>query len=550
MTRSCWLFGLAALGLALGSPARAQEPRVGNDWYKDDVEYGFKVKVPKGWDEIPPQPDDSNLLAKYVAPGNPVISIGKGANLIIILHLLRFDNRPSRDLTRKTRVGSQVIEYTETPATDVHKWLKERFRYGVNYRYDTTKYPKPLKVTGIPEAQVWLYEADHQDDPTVTMNLFVAEFTLADGLKIGLVGNGPGDRRWRNYEGAWSQMAKSFTRVDLNVESLAPEAAMGSPRAKKRADLEHEVAKLGSWRLIETENYFIVTEVDDEDFLMELKDRLEAIRAVYEELYPAEKARAIRKKPSGPEAAKGGNDAPQETKKDNETTSALDPLEASRMSVVRVCRNQQTYALYGGPGGSAGYWSPGREELVLFDDKESGGRRDTWVVLNHEAFHQYIHYFYGTLAPHSWYNEGTGDFFSGYQLKHSRFQLSTNPWRKTTVQGMVRHGPTSREKKGEGYVPLKEFVKWSQSQYYGSNTYDIGGGDCYAQGWALVYFLRTGGQNKAKGWQPAWDKILDVYLETLVTTGDLDEAVDMAFPFSDADWEAFEASWKAYTLSV
>jgi hypothetical protein len=220
------------------------------------------------------------------------------------------------------------------------------------------------------------------------------------------------------------------------------------------------------------------------------------------------------------------------------------------MSVVRVCKNWQTYTLYGGPGGSAGYWNWVKEELVLYDDKASGGRRDTWVVLNHEAFHQYIHYFYGELDPHTWYNEGTGDFFSGYQLKHNRFTLDANPWRKTTAQSMVRQGPATKEKQGQGYVPLKELVKWSQSQYYGGNPYGIKGGECYAQGWALIYFLRTGGKNKAKGWRPAWDKILDVYLETLVQTGDLDEAVDKAFPFSDEEWEAFENSWKSYTLSA
>jgi hypothetical protein len=56
---------------------------------------------------------------------------------------------------------------------------------------------------------------------------------------------------------------------------------------------------------------------------------------------------------------------------------------------------------YGGPGGSAGYWNWGTQELVFFDDKGGDGRNDTWLVLNHEAFHQFIFYFYGNISPHS-----------------------------------------------------------------------------------------------------------------------------------------------------
>ena len=67
---------------------------------------------------------------------------------------------------------------------------------------------------------------------------------------------------------------------------------------------------------------------------------------------------------------------------------------------------------------SAGYWNSRTEELVLFDaeEHERGKRPDdsgTFIVLYHEAFHQYIHYSTGELPPHSWFNEGYGDYFSG-----------------------------------------------------------------------------------------------------------------------------------------
>ena len=81
-------------------------------------------------------------------------------------------------------------------------------------------------------------------------------------------------------------------------------------------------------------------------------------------------------------------------------------------------------------------------------------------------------------------------------------------------------------------------------QYYGDNEYGIHPAKCYAQGWSLIWFLRTGEKNKAKGWQSSWGKILDVYLETLAQTGELDTAVDKAF--EGVDWEALEKSWASY----
>ena len=105
--------------------------------------------------------------------------------------------------------------------------------------------------------------------------------------------------------------------------------------------------------------------------------------------------------------------------------------------------------------------------------------------------------------------------------------------RKDTIKEILRE---------ERAIPMKEFVRWSQLEYYGSNSYGMGGFDCYAQGWSLIYFLRMG--KKARGWNKDWDGILQTYLDTLVDTADLDEAVDAAF--AGVDWEEFEEAWKAF----
>ena len=85
---------------------------------------------------------------------------------------------------------------------------------------------------------------------------------------------------------------------------------------------------------------------------------------------------------------------------------------------MRVCGDRKEYHEYGGPGGSAGYWNSGSEELVFYDASRSKKIDDDTVsVLYHEAFHQYIYYSVGNVAPHSWFNEGHGDYYAGADLK-------------------------------------------------------------------------------------------------------------------------------------
>jgi hypothetical protein len=339
-------------------------------------------------------------------------------------------------------------------------------------------------------------------------------------------------------------MAKSFEVTTAHAAARAPALGAGSLRARKRMELEQGMASQKEWSLYETPNYFIVSNNDDAEFIEELKVRLEAIRAVYEHQYPPEIAKKAMERAQAQATAQGGDEgegaggapsaAPAPGQEETVATK-IDPLEESRTSVVRVCANQGQYMDYGGIKGSAGYWHSGHKELVLYDDKANQGRNFTWLVMNHEAFHQYIYYFYGSLAPHSWYNEGTGDYFSGFEYKRKKLVEGKSQIRERDVQQLIREGRAA---------PMKEFVRWTQAEYYGNNGMGLDILECYSQGWSLIWFLRTGEKNKAPGWNPAWGSILGRYLDTLVETGDLDQAVDKAF--AGVDWNAFEASWKAY----
>jgi hypothetical protein len=533
---------LALVSFLAAPQVFAQAPKLGN-FYKDSVEFGFRVKMPKGWAFTPPQPGENNLIGKYTPPFNSYINISPETVLWLEAYLLKFDSRQETDEDGEVTTdedGNVVIEIDmNRGSADLESWIDRRMR-GSGFRVKETKDIKIRKV----EATQTLFVGQKSG---VDFHVYTMVYHLEPKLDVALVFNGPADKKkWRKYEMAFNKMAKSFGRIDLKELAFSETKEDDSPaRSQKRGELEAECAKNPGWELYETKNYFVITDNDDRQFMKELMDRLEAIREVYEELYPwkeAERLRLVAANARKKKAEEEGEDPEAEEKikvkikGQGRTSTNISSRELSRCSVVRIFKNKTQYHEYGGPGGSAGYWASFHEELVIYDDKSGGGRRDTWAVLNHEAFHQYIFYLYGSLSPHSWYNEGTGDYFSGYKYKHKRFKLKPFEWRVETIKTAI---------KANKHVPLKDLVRFSQREYYGNNKFGVGGGQNYAQGWSLIYFLRTG-KGKAPNWNNNWNKILDIYFATLASTEDLDAAVDAAF--AGVDWNALEESWKSYTL--
>jgi hypothetical protein len=224
------------------------------------------------------------------------------------------------------------------------------------------------------------------------------------------------------------------------------------------------------WKAEDTENYIVIYDTPDQPLVRKILRDLELIRKEYELLFPPAK-----------------------------------PVEA--VSAVRVCKSKDEYHTYGGPERSAGYWNAGAEELVFYDaekvDKQHrSSDADTFIVLYHEAFHQYIHYSTGELPPHSWFNEGHGDYFSGAQIRDGKLRgIGVNPWRIGTIQRAIGE---------DQQIAWKDMIRFEQPQYYQKDIVHI----CYAQGWAMVYFLRKSEQVAKR---PEWAKILPTYFETLKT---------------------------------
>lgn len=530
---------IATAVVVLAASATAQEPKPGNKYYQNKS-LGFEVKFPDDWEQIGAQPGDENLLVKYDPPSSKFIQMGKEGELYLHTWLVKFDQRKKEgeDAADKGKLK------LEQRYKDLATWIAKG-EAGPGYKLEgKPKASEVNKLKATEYAFVSTKAAQSRSGKAIEepVRLYAMVYQLEPDVEVALIVNGPGEpKKWAKYERAAEAMARTMRRLEIAAPQENAGPADESLRGKKRVELQTRLRDAPEWKLYETPNYFIVSNNEDKAFLDELMGRLEAIRTVYEKDYPIEKANEFR------ELAKQQRtrDASEGKKPENDGEAKLaelinggaDPQELAKCSVVRVCKNRDQYHSYGGPGGSAGYWAWTQQELVIYDARADGGKGDTWATLNHEAFHQFIFYYYGNISPQSWYNEGTGDFYSGYQYKNKQFKLEKFQWRFGLVKENIHAGKI---------VDLARFVRMSQGEYYStdseSNT-DIG--DHYAQGWSFIYFLRTGKKANAKGWDPKWDGILEAYLKTLAMTGKTDKAVDAAFDGIDMD--ALQASWLDYT---
>jgi hypothetical protein len=550
-------FSIASAWTWIGAAPRAnaQEPKAG-DYYVESSDLGFKIRVPMRSDLVPPSPGDANLIAKFDPQTSKSVLLGKNEMLDLHCWLLKFDRREKHD---DDKSPARKLQHADR---DIVEWMKNNISL-----LSADGEPKSLEINKVAAQEYWF---SGKTPSGFDVKLYAMVYHLKPDVDVAFALWGPGKPdRWMRFETPAKEMARSFRAVDVK-SSTAAAASGASLRDRTRAKLQSDILKTPGWKLYETDHYFIVSNNDDKDFIEELRGRLEAVHGLYEADYPPAKAQELRdlaaknKTGSGKDAAgsppKEG-DPPKEASGDKDEKASqdgdlrkflddgVDPLERSRCSVVRVCKDVDAYHSYGGPEHTAGYWNPVEQELVLYDARKVGGKSDTWATMNHEAFHQYIFYFYGNIAPHPWYNEGTGDFYSGYEYRNKKFTLRKFIWRTGTIQEAIQKTNADKNlpnKPPPHYFPLREFVQLSKAEYYGKNRLDIDPGRNYAQGWSFIYFLRTGKAGGAKNWDPKWDAILDTYLRTLAMTGKLDQAVDAAF--KGVDFDALQASWAEYTL--
>jgi hypothetical protein len=501
---------LAVVWIALSVGMVASSARA--ETYQDK-RLGISLQVPEKFSSIPLQPGEYYYLAKFKGPEE--MEYGRSQKVLYPteLFVLRVPKAKTEKITITINGKEQEIEIPdEYRAKSVKEFIQKYFNA------PQIKSEKDVDIGKLKAKQFDFTTMGHIGD--VGMR-FLATVFSTDEVEYAVVG-GVLASKFDKYVGTFKSAAKTFKLDAEKVEAAIKSekdarkaggvagydatASLETNRKKKAEWAKQSIAALKGWYCLESEHYVYLSNTD-KDLVNEVKLRLETLRRdVYEKLFPPEKV-------------------------------------ITAVSIVRVCKDENEYWAYGGPGGSAGYWNRATEELVMYDDSKRN-REYTFSVMNHEGFHQYIHYACGDLAPHSWYNEGTGDFFAGFKFKNGKFVPGKFDWRTETIRTAVREGRAA---------PLKKLFYFEQKDYYANAEV------FYAEGWALIYFLREHAPD------PKWRKIPEIYFNTLkeeyakktAKKGDKDDKTEKGdpeekaeSPFEGIDVDALQKAFFSFCESI
>jgi hypothetical protein len=463
MTRTRLIGAVLLFALAAGS--QASPLKLGRR-YKDESN-GFALHPPSKWEQVPTKFQEVATVGKWVGRAKR----GRSSPALLVL---RFEKVPDQEaatpqdaLKRGIPGRAGAIRFQPKDVWEYADRIlgaeKEILEDDPDVRMSSKKFRAHMKVMRqrLPPQFASSRDADKYQAVVVAASIEAVEPTDATYGVVYVCTEADREDMDRCFELSIRRFRILREDEEDDEEEDASDADIFVD-SEKKPEIWREARRrklIPGWDAIDTENYLIVYNKDVKRHIVKkIAKHIEAIRAqVYEHLFPPSR-------------------------------------DIKAVSVVRVCKDMAEYHRYGGPTGSAGYWSRGDEELVI-----PGGMQDSLRVLYHEAFHQYIHYAVGDVAPHSWFNEGHGDYFAGHNYSGGKFKPAPFRWRTGIIATAI--GTKS-------YVPLKRFLKFTQGQYYATP------GLCYAEGWSFVYFLREAERRKIKKYKQYWG-LLDKYFDAI-----------------------------------
>lgn len=167
---------------------------------------------------------------------------------------------------------------------------------------------------------------------------------------------------------------------------------------------------------------------------------------------------------------------------------------------------------------TAGLFSGWLKQLLIWNVPQ---REMMLRTIVHEGFHQYL----DQVAPEAprWFNEGMAEYMELYETIDGRF-----------VEGQVNADHIALLK-DRGVMPLVEFLTMPTPFYYQGDV-----GRNYAQGWAVMHFLRNGGSDKEK----LFKALFQGFSDSPSTRRVIDEV------FDGVDMEKFEQEFLEHLNSL
>jgi hypothetical protein len=468
--RSCWhAFAALVVGGAVLFPAGLSAQRkVEMDKEQKIKDWGYSIRTLKSWNAMP-APQHERFVVGYwkfdtkdlEMRGDYEASWNGQANAVMIVRIptkvastgtpeeqkkLEEENRKTEEAIKKYGFKGNLekllrpksmIDWIEGHYEDAEKrWVK-----------------KPLKGGKMPGEVVEFGKGQE---------MVVAAMFVKDGVEWGVVYTSHEETYRKVWADPYMKSIQSFIvtgNANPDLAAMQRKDITKLEGDEKRAAIKAQIEGQPGWYSLDSKYYVFLSNSKEKGFLEDMKRDLELVREkIYTRYFPPRN-------------------------------------KAETLSPVRVYSDQNDYHQAGGPYGSAGFFNPQSGELVLFvkfeDQSKTSSLADCRSVMFHEGFHQYVHFAIGDVSPHSWFNEGHGDFFAGINVAGGQISFRRFDWRVDFLRRHLRDG--------KDLIPLRTLVRMPQNEYY-SNA-----GLKYSQGWALIYYLREVTKNKRL------ETVLDTY---------------------------------------
>ncbi len=453
---------VASLLALLAAPGLAQRKVELDKEYKDKS-WGYQIRTIKDWNSMPPDQEDRLTVGRWKMSLDELekrgdyqaARAGAYCELKVVRVVVKVETprdasgdkakpatpeKPEKpdqleELRRRLGAGPDASN-----AKNIDEWINSTFPEA-DKRWIRT----PMKGARMPGELIEF----GKDASNVTIGVF-----KGSGVEWAVVYTSFEENYRKTWRDIYLKSLQSFSATG-NANANVADASRTDPNKlegeEKRAALKASVAGKPGWFTVDTKYYVFISNAD-RGFVEKLARELEIVR---DKVYVP-------------------NFKPRNTKQ------PLNP--------VRIFATQSEYHQFGGPGSSAGYFSPGTGELVLFqkfdDMSATKSKDDCRSVMFHEGFHQYVHFAIGDVSPHSWFNEGHGDYFAGLTIAGNTVgKAQVFDWR---VDHLKQH-----MQQGKDLIPLRSLLRYEQREYYNN------AGLKYSQGWALIYYLREVTKDKA-----------------------------------------------------
>lgn len=279
----------------------------------------------------------------------------------------------------------------------------------------------------------------------------------------------------------------------LLLLALAADPAPESVRAAQRLELRAHVARTnGAWRLHEWGHYFVLTDVRDGAFLEQVERRVFEARALCSRLFPESEADPVR--------------------------------DDRRLAVLRVFKNADEYASFGGPVGSSGHWNRASGEIVIHDQDD---RARTWDSLGGCVAYAFLDELFGRRERAAWVEIGLAEFVA----ESLRSEPGSGPHAAGNEPRLARLGKADPARwPALDTLPTLPRRAW----------FDERGVELRSAAWSLMRFL-CDEEGRGADFDPRWARIPQRCAVASMRFADEEHA--RFFAFEGVDRAVLEAAW-------